>query len=62
MIGGARGFGKWLAEFRDQFVVIGGVALVAVMQEAQQQVMATKELDVVLIVEALTPALGRSSV
>ena len=43
MIAGAREFGEWFAEFRDQFVVIGGVALVAVMQEAQQQVRATKD-------------------
>ncbi|HAL23922.1 MAG TPA: hypothetical protein DCP40_14550, partial [Stenotrophomonas sp.] len=59
MIAGAREFAEWFAEFRDQFVVIGGVALVAVMQEAQLQVRATKDLDLVLIVEALTPAFGQ---
>ena len=38
---------------------IGGVALVAVMQEVYLQVRATKDLDVMLIVEALPPAFGQ---
>ncbi|MBH1816812.1 hypothetical protein JAK53_10590 [Stenotrophomonas maltophilia] len=40
-------------------MVIGEVPLVGVMQEAQQQVRATKNLDALLIVEALTPAFGK---
>lgn len=31
MIAGGRESGEWFAEFRDQFVVIGGVALVALV-------------------------------
>ncbi len=35
MIAGAPELGEWFVELQDQFVVIGGVAPVAVMQEAQ---------------------------
>ncbi|WP_024646769.1 hypothetical protein [Pseudomonas syringae] len=46
-------FGKQFKEYREQYVLIGGVAAWLTMDEAGQPFRATKDLDVVLVVEAL---------
>ncbi|MDU8499682.1 hypothetical protein RYB01_10860 [Pseudomonas syringae] len=46
-------FGKHFSEYRDHYVLIGGVASWLTMDEAGQSFRATKDLDVVLVIEAL---------
>lgn len=48
-------FGEHFREFRDQYVLIGGVASWLTMDEAGQSFRATKDLDIVLVIEALNP-------
>jgi hypothetical protein len=51
-------FGTWFAEHRDKYVLIGGAAAQSIMAADGLQFRATKDLDVVLVVEALTPEFG----
>jgi hypothetical protein len=56
-----RGLDLFRAAFRDfsaQYVLIGGTAAMLTMEDAGLDFRATKDLDVVLLVEALTPAFG----
>lgn len=46
-------FGQHFIDFRDQYVLIGGVASWLTMDEAGQSFRATKDLDIVLVIEAL---------
>ena len=52
-IRGLEVFGQHFRDYRDQFVLIGGVASLLAMEEAGQPFRATKDLDVVLVIEAL---------
>jgi len=52
-------FKEFFHDFKDQYVLIGGAACDLVLSEADLSFRATKDLDVVLIVEALTPEFGR---
>lgn len=51
-------FGTWFGEHRDKYVLIGGAAAQSIMAAEDLDFRATKDLDVVLVVEALTPAFG----
>jgi hypothetical protein len=53
-------FQRWFAEHADQYVLIGGTAATLAMEEAGLEFRATKDLDVVLHVEALTPQFGQT--
>lgn len=53
MIIGLDRFRKHFAPYADQYVLIGGTACTIVMQEAGFDFRATKDLDIVLYVEAL---------
>lgn len=46
-------FGQHFSDFRDQYVLIGGVASWLTMDGAGQAFRATKDLDIVLVIEAL---------
>ena len=46
------------AAHSDQFILIGGTAATLVMEQAGLDFRATKDLDIVLHIEALTPAFG----
>ncbi|SEH88657.1 hypothetical protein [Pseudomonas asplenii] len=53
---GVRGldvFGRHFREFRDRYVLIGGVASALAMEEVGERFRATKDLDIVLVIEAL---------
>jgi hypothetical protein len=52
-------FQEWFRGFEDQYVLIGGTAASITMDEAGQPFRGTKDLDIVLHVEALTPAFGQ---
>ena len=53
-------FKRWFADYQDQYVLIGGTAASLAMDDAGLEFRATKDLDVVLHMEALTPAFGRN--
>lgn len=46
-------FGHHFRDFRDRYVLIGGVASALAMEDAGDSFRATKDLDIVLLVEAL---------
>jgi len=51
-------FREFFAGHADQFVLIGGAAATLAMEEAGLEFRATKDLDIVLHVEALSPGFG----
>jgi hypothetical protein len=51
-------FREHFAGLEDQYVLIGGTAATLAMAEAGLEFRATKDLDIVLHMEALTPAFG----
>ena len=53
-------FGQHFSDFRDQYVLIGGVASWLTMDEAGQSFRATKDLDIVLVIEALNADFARA--
>ena len=54
MVQGIKNFKHWFAGFEEQYIVIGGVACELLMSEAELQFRTTKDIDIVLVVEALT--------
>ncbi|ADW75654.1 MULTISPECIES: hypothetical protein [Rahnella] len=54
-IRGLKLFGEYFKKYQDQYVLIGGVASWITMDEAGEEFRATKDLDIVLIIEALSP-------
>jgi len=53
MVRGIEQFKKHFSAYRDRYVLIGGTACTVVMEEVGLEFRATKDLDIVLIVEAL---------
>jgi hypothetical protein len=60
MVRGLAIFQRWFADYANQYVLIGGTAASLTMEEAGLAFRATKDLDIVLHVEALTPAFGEA--
>ena len=58
MVRGVELFRDHFAAFSDQYILIGGAAAALVLNEAGLESRATKDLDIVLRVEALTPEFG----
>lgn len=59
MVRGLAIFQDWFKDFENQYVLIGGTAASIAMTEAGMPFRGTKDLDIVLHVEALTPAFGQ---
>ena len=59
MVRGLAIFQHWFQDFEDQYVLIGGTAASITMTEAGLSFRGTKDLDIVLHVEVLTPAFGQ---
>lgn len=55
MVPGLKSFRESFSDFADQYVIIGGAACDIYMDSEESSFRATKDLDIVLIVEALTP-------
>lgn len=51
-------FKEYFRNYAEQYVLIGGAACDIIFEEQDTAFRATKDLDMVLIVEALTPAFG----
>ena len=58
MVRGLDIFRTWFAGHADQYILIGGTAATLAMEDAGLEFRATKDLDIVLHVEALTPEFG----
>jgi hypothetical protein len=58
VVKGLETFRQHFAGFEGQYVLIGGTAATLAMAEAGLEFRATKDLDIVLHVEALTPSFG----
>ena len=58
MVTGLAVFREHFAGHADQFVLIGGTAATLAMEEVGLEFRATKDLDIVLHIEALSPAFG----
>lgn len=52
-------FKEYFRDYAQQYVLIGGAACDIIFEEQDAAFRATKDLDMVLIVEALTPEFGR---
>lgn len=59
MVSGLDKFKDYFSKYTDQYVLIGGAACDVIMGDFNSSFRATKDLDLVLIVEALTPEFGR---
>lgn len=53
MVRGLKKFGDYFSKYSDQYVLIGGAACELIMEEAGLGFRSTKDLDIVLCVEAL---------
>ena len=58
MVKGLDTFRKCFADYEDQYVLIGGAACDVVFESSEANFRATRDLDMVLIIEALTPEFG----
>ena len=58
MVRGIDKFKEFFMDFQDQYVLIGGVACDLIFEERDLTFRATRDFDMVLIVEALTPEFG----
>jgi len=59
MIKGLDVFKEYFSDYNDQYVLIGGAACDIVFNEVNAEFRPTRDFDVVLIVEALTPEFGK---
>lgn len=55
MVRGINIFKKYFAEYPDNYVIIGGTACDLIIDEAGFTPRATKDIDIILVVEALSP-------
>ena len=58
MVKGLDTFRRYFADYEEQYVLIGGAACDIVFESNEAIFRATRDLDMVLIVEALTPEFG----
>ncbi len=58
MVSGIESFKEWFADYSDQYAIIGGTACDLLMSADGLDFRATRDIDVVLIIESLTPAFG----
>ena len=59
MVKGLLIFQEWFKDFENQYILIGGTAASITMTEAGLTFRGTKDLDIVLQVEVLTPEFGQ---
>lgn len=59
MVTGIDRFREWFRGYEEQYAIIGGTACDLLMSEDGMDFRATKDIDLVLIVEAITPDFGK---
>lgn len=52
-------FKEYFLDFKDNYVIIGGTACSVILRNADMQPRATKDIDMILVVERMTPDFGR---
>ena len=60
MIKGINKFKEYFKEYKTQYVIIAGTACDILMENAGLEFRATKDIDLVIIIEALTPDFGET--
>jgi len=58
MVRGIEHFKEWFKGYEENYVVIGGTACDLIMNEAGMAFRATRDIDMVLIIEALNANFG----
>lgn len=58
MVLGMENFRKWFSGYSEQYVIIGGTACDLPMSREELNFRATRDIDMVLIIESLTPEFG----
>ena len=59
MVSGFTKFKERFQGFKNQYVIIGGTACDLIMENEELPFRATKDVDIVLIVESITAEFGR---
>lgn len=59
MVTGIEKFREYFRDFPDSYVIIGGTACDLILSEAALRPRATKDIDIILVIEALTPEFVR---
>jgi len=59
MVKGFDSFKEWFSGYEDNYAIIGGTACDLILTDMNMDFRATKDVDMVLIVEALTPDFGQ---
>lgn len=59
MVRGIESFREWFSEYSEQYVIIGGTACDLLMSDEGLNFRATKDIDLVLVIEALDANFGR---
>ena len=59
MVTGLKSFQEWFQGYEQQYAIIGGTACDLLMSDEGLDFRATKDIDMVLIVEAVTPEFGK---
>lgn len=59
MVRGIESFRDWFHDYEDQYVIIGGTACDLLMTEEGLDFRATKDIDMVLIIEAVDSSFGK---
>ncbi len=52
-------FREYFEDFQDNYVIIGGTACSIILRHADMKPRATKDIDMILVVERMTPEFGR---
>lgn len=60
MVTGIDSFKEWFKGYEEQYVIIGGTACDILMTEEGLDFRATKDIDLVLIIEALDVNFGKN--
>lgn len=59
MVAGLKSFQEWFKGYEQQYTIIGGTACDLLMSDEGLDFRATKDIDLVLIIEAVTPEFGK---
>lgn len=59
MVTGLKSFQEWFQGYEQQYAIIGGTACDLLMSDEGLDFRATKDIDMVLIIEAVTPEFGK---
>ena len=59
MVRGVDKFREFFRDYQDQYVLIGGAACDIILSQANMSFRATRDFDIVLVVEALTSDFGQ---